>query len=62
MIDAETIQEMNEHINDDYNVIVNIVNALLSESKVCDDVLYSEFVFDACQIFDMTRYFVDAPW
>lgn len=61
MIDAETIQEMNEHINDDYNAIVGVIDALLSEIKVCDDVLYSDFAFNACAVFNMTKYFVDAP-
>lgn len=61
MIDAETIQEMNEHINDDYKAIVGVIDALLSEIKVCDDVLYSDFVFNACAVFNMTKYFVDAP-
>lgn len=61
MIDAETIKEMSEHINDDYNAIVNIINAFLSEIKVCDDALYHDFVFNACGVFDMTKAFVDAP-
>lgn len=61
MIDAETIQEMNEHINDDYKAIVGVIDALLSEIKVCDDVLYSDFAFNACAVFNMTKYFVDAP-